>query len=74
MQCGCRFEAALVALTLLCLVHTLSAQVFVTEFKLTPVEGAQATLASNILAFLNSLPTGVTLAASDLQIHNQTMA
>lgn len=74
MWCGYKFESALVALTLLCLLHTLSAEVFLTEFKLTPVEEAKgAALSSNIVAFLNSLSTGVTLAASDIQIYNQTM-
>lgn len=74
MRRGCRFAAALVALTLLSLLPALSAHVFLTEFKLTPVAGAQGTvLADNLLAFLNSMQTGVTLTASDIQIYNQTM-
>jgi hypothetical protein len=74
MQCGCTCAGVLFALTLLSLLPALSAQVFLTEFKLTPVAGAQGTvLVDNLLAFLNSMQTGVALAASDIQIHNQTM-
>jgi hypothetical protein len=75
MWCGYKFESALVALTLLCLLHTLSAEVFLTEFKLTPIESVHGTaLSSNIVAFLNSLSTGVTVTSSDIQIYNQTMS
>lgn len=75
MWCGYQFESALVALTLLCLLHTLSAEVFLTEFKLTPIDEAHGTaLSSNIIAYLNSLSTGVTVTASDIQIYNQTMS
>ena len=70
----CR-HVVLIGLVLLCGLSRLSAQTFVTEFKLVPVEAAQgAALPDNVLSFLNSLSTGATMTADDIQVHNLTQS
>jgi hypothetical protein len=70
-----KLRVVLFGLALLCGLPALSAQAFVTEFKLVPVEAAQgAALHDTVLLFLNSLSTGVTVTVDDIQVHNQTEA